>query len=122
MPPTHGRPEEYPWVGGAQLWKETGEGGNSAWCSLYYQLPYQIIDKEKLTVGERDRAVGGMISAIQAFWEDTPLDDMLKLTQNDIVEKMRSLADEYSRNLITIKIDEAQVQFECMDERGINFD
>lgn len=117
-----GRPEENPEVGGTQLWKETGEDGLSAWCSLYYQLPYQIIDKEKLTVGERDRAIGGMINAIQAFWDETPLDDMLKLTENDVVEKMRSLADEYSSNLITIKIDETQAQFESMDERGINFD
>ncbi len=117
-----GRPEENPGVGGTQLWKETGEIGSSAWCSLYYQLPYQIIDKEKLTVGERDRAIGGMINAIQAFWDETPLDDMLKLTQNDVLGEMRSLADEYSSNLITIEIDETQVQFESMDERGINFD
>ena len=119
---TTGRPEEDPWVGGTQLWKETGEGGNSAWCSLYYQLSYQIIDKERLTIGERDRAIGGMISAIQAFWDETTLDDMLKLTESDVVDRMRSLADEYSSNLITIKIDETQIQFECMDERGINFD
>ncbi|WP_312941014.1 M56 family metallopeptidase [Oscillibacter sp.] len=117
-----GHPEENPGVGGTQLWKETGEGGNSAWCSLYYQLPYQIIDKEKLTVGERDRAINGMINAIQAFWDEIPLDDMLKLTQNDVLGKMRSLADKYSNNLIRIKIDETQVHFECMDERGINFD
>lgn len=117
-----GRPEENPWVGGTWLWKETGESGNSAWCSFYYQLPYQIIDKEKLTVGERDRAIGGMISAIQAFWDETPLDEMLKLTQSDVAERMRLLADEYSSKLITIKIDENQVQFEHLDERSIHLD
>ena len=63
-----------------------------------------------------------MINAIQVFWNETPLDDLLKLTQQDVVEKMRSYADEYSNGFIIIKIEESQGQFEGMDERNLNFD
>ena len=113
-----GRPEEDPDVGGTNLTKEADDSG-AAWCNLYYQLPYHITDKEKLTVGERDYAIGGMINAVQAFWDETSLDELLKLTEDDVVAKMASLADEYSSDLITINIDETQVQFEGMDERGL---
>lgn len=70
-----------------------------------------------MTIGERDYAIGGIVSAIEAFWNETPLDDLLTLTERDVVTKMVSLADEYSTDLITITIDENQVQFEGMDER-----
>ncbi len=116
-----GKPEQNPWCGD-DLYKDTGDGAFLAWCNLWYQFPYHIADKGKLTVEERDRAVGGMTNAIQAFWDETPLDDLLKLTESDVVEKMVSWADEYSNDLITITIDENQVQFEGMDERSFNYD
>jgi len=116
-----GKPEQNPWRGD-DLYKDTGDEASLAWCNLWYQFPYHIADKGKLTVEERDRAVGGMTNAIQAFWDETPLDDLLKLTESDVVEKMVSWADEYSNDLITITIDENQVQFEGMDERNFNYD
>ncbi len=116
-----GKPEQDPWHGGVNLYKDTGDGNSLAWCNLWYQFPYHIADKQKLTISERDRSVGGMINAIQAFWDETPLDDLLKLTERDVIEKMVSLAEEYSSDLITIKIDESQVQFEGMDERNLNY-
>lgn len=112
-----GSPEEDPWFGGTSLSKATEEGGYGAWCNLWYQFSYHIADKDRLTIGERDYAIGGIISAIEAFWNETPLDDLLTLTERDVVTKMVSLADEYSTDLITITIDENQVQFEGMDER-----
>lgn len=112
-----GSPEEDPWFGGISLSKATEEGGYGAWCNLWYQFSYHIADKDRLTIGERDYAIGGIISAIEAFWNETPLDDLLTLTERDVVTKMVSLADEYSTDLITITIDENQVQFEGMDER-----
>lgn len=117
-----GKPEQDPWHGGINLYKDTGDGTSLAWCNLWYQFSYHIADKEKLTVGERDRSIGGMINAIQAFWDETPLDDLLRLTESDVVEKMVSLSEEYSSDLITIMIDENQVQFEGMNERNLNYD
>ena len=112
-----GRPEEDPWFAGTILSKDTEDGGYGAWCNLWYQFSYHIADKDRLTIGERDYAIGGIVSAIEAFWNETPLDDLLTLTERDVVTKMVSLADEYSTDLITITIDENQVQFEGMDER-----
>nr|WP_303041109.1 hypothetical protein [Enterocloster clostridioformis] len=112
-----GRPEEDPWFAGTILSKDTEDGDYGAWCNLWYQFSYHIADKDRLTIGERDYAIGGIVSAIEAFWDETPLDDLLTLTEHDVVTKMVSLADEYSTDLITITIDENQVQFEGMDER-----
>lgn len=116
-----GKPEQDPWYGN-DLYKDTGDGNSLAWSNLRYRFSYHIADKGKLSVGDRDRAVGGMTNAIQFFWDETPLDDILKLTESDVVKKMVSLAEKYSSDLITIKIDKNQVKFEGMDERSFNYD
>ena len=97
-----------------------GERKHVAWCDLYYQFSYHIADKETVTVGERDRCVGGMICAVQKFWNETPLDDLLKMTKEDIVLRLTSLATEYSNDKIAITIIADRVHFENVDERMIN--
>lgn len=108
-----GIPEKNPWVSNFNLEKR----GKLVWCRLYYQFPYHISNKEKLTVGERDYRVGSVVDGIQTFWDETSLDDLLNMTEDDIILYMQELASKYSNDLITISIAKDQVQFEKMDER-----
>lgn len=94
------------------------ENGRAAWCSLWYQFSYSITDKSEITVGERDYCVGNMIKDIEKFWNETSTEEMLKMTEKDVVEKLRSIAAGYSAKHITITINEECVQFESMDERN----
>ncbi len=96
--------------------KTTDENG-AAWCSLYYQFSYSISDTEKVTVGERDRQIKGMINAIHSFWNDTDIETILKMSESDIVKELENIAVSYSTDYITITTNEEQVHFERMDER-----
>ena len=98
-----------------------GKRNHIAWCDLYYQFSYHISDKETVTVGERDRCVGGMVCAVQEFWNETPLNDLLKMTKQDIISKLTSLADEYGNDKIAITITSDRVHFES-SEADYNFD
>ena len=99
--------------------KVSEECGRSAWCSLFYQFSYHIADKETITVGERDRIVGGMMTAIREFWETEDLESLLYLDEAQVVELLQVYADAYSTRQLTIRIDEDGVAFEQMDERSI---
>lgn len=99
--------------------KVSEECGRSAWCSLFYQFSYHIADKETITVGERDRIVGGMMTAIREFWETEDMESLLYLDEAQVVEILQALADAYSTRQLTIYIDERGVAFERMDERSI---
>ncbi|MBD5476512.1 MAG: hypothetical protein HDR17_11130 [Lachnospiraceae bacterium] len=88
------------------------------WCQMYYSFSYHVSDKEKVTVGERDRAVGGMLDGIQEFWDETDIEDILKRDKSDIIAKLNELAKKYSTRNIKITVaKEDQIGFECMDER-----
>lgn len=95
------------------------KNGRSAWCDLYYQFSYHIANKKNLTIGERDRIIGGMIYGIENFWNETDIEDMLKMSKNDVVEKLSEIAEKYSDNNITITVRNDQISFEKMDEREI---
>lgn len=95
------------------------KNGRSAWCDLYYQFSYHITDKKTITIGERDRIIGGMIYDIEDFWNETDIEDMLKMNKNDIVEKLCEIAEKYSDNNITITVLNNYISFEKMDEREI---
>lgn len=98
------------------------EGDEAAYalCDLYYQFSYHVSDKQKVTVGERDRCVGGMLKGIEDFWEQTDIDELLKMEKTDIIEKLNELAKKYSTQNITFTImPEDQIGFERMDERSL---
>jgi chaperonin GroEL (HSP60 family) len=63
-----------------------------------------------------------MMSEIQDFWNRTDIEEMLSMTEDDIVSKLKEIATEYSNNNITIIIHEDSVSFEKMDERNRAFD
>lgn len=101
--------------------KSTNENGTAAWCCLYYQFSYSISDTETVTVGERDRQIEGMINSVHAFWNDTDIESILKMSESDIVKHLKKIAETYSTDNVTITTNEEQVHFEFMDERGIMF-
>ena len=115
-----GRPEEEPIYNQDLPQKTIVENDRAAWCSLWYQFSYAIEDKDAITVGERDYRVGNMIRDIEKFWNETSTEEMLKMTEKDVVEKLQEIAGGYSTKHITITIDEEHVQFESMDERNID--
>lgn len=95
------------------------KNGRSAWCDLYYQFSYHITDKKTLKIGERDRIIGGMMYDIENFWYETDIEDMLKMSKNDVAEKLSEIAEKYSDDNITITVRNDQISFEKMDEREI---
>ena len=102
------------------LTKNPGEGAPQyTWCQMVYSFSYHVNDKEKVTVGERDRAVGGMSDGIENFWEQTDIDELLKMNKSDIIKKLNELAAKYSTRNITITVAEDRIGFECMDERSL---
>ncbi len=52
----------------------------------------------------------------------TDIEEMLSMTKDDIVSKLKEIAAEYSNDKITIIIREDSVSFEKMDERSGEFD
>ena len=58
-----------------------------------------------------------MINAVRAFWNNTDVESLLKMSESDIVQELEILAAAYSTDDITITTSEEQVHFERMDER-----
>ncbi len=117
-----GRKEEDPIHNQYLPSKTAEENGYGAWCDLFYSFSYHIADKKMLTVGERDYCIGNMMSEIQDFWNRTDIEEMLSMTKDDIISKLKEIAAEYSNDKITIIIREDSVSFEKMDERNKAFD
>lgn len=92
-----------------------------AWCDLYYRFSYHITDKGAVTVGERDDCIGGMIHAVHAFWEETDINELLAMTEVDVIMRLRAIAAEYGNDRIEIIIDGDGIGFESMDERGLQW-
>ena len=112
-----GRKEEDPGCNQYLPSKTAEENGYNAWCDLFYQFSYHIADKETLTVGERDYCIGSMMNGVQDFWNETDLEEMLSMTKDDVISKLKEIAEEYSNDDISITIYEDSVGFEKMDER-----
>lgn len=112
-----GRPEADPELGEYLLTKSEEAGGGAAWCNLFYGFSYHIPDRSRITVGGRDRCVGGMINAVQAYWDAASLDELLQMEESDIADVLQSLAEEHSNDLISISVDVQRIGFEKMDER-----
>lgn len=71
-------------------------GNSFKWARLDYQISYHISDKKALTIGERDRCIGNFISEIRRFWDNTSLDELLKMSENDVVAYMQKIAEQFS--------------------------
>ncbi len=100
--------------------ENTSDEKSPLWCDFGYRFSYHIANQETLTVGERDRCIGGMITAVEKFWNDTTLDDLLAMTKDDVISHLNSLAAEYSTSDIVITISTEQVHFDHTDEMFIN--
>ncbi|MCI8852760.1 MAG: M56 family metallopeptidase [Lachnospiraceae bacterium] len=109
-----GEPLKPAWVGSRKWVKQEESTGN--WCTLYYQFSYEIPDQSRVTVGERDRLVGGMEKEIRRFWEDSSLQELLAMKEEQVAAYFQRLAEQYSTEQLVISIDEEQVQFEHRPE------
>ncbi len=114
-----GRKEEDPSHNQYLPSKTAEEKGYGAWCDLFYQFSWHIADKQTLTVGERDDCISNMMNEIQDFWNRTDMEEMLNMTEDDIVSKLKEIAAEYSNADLTITIRGDSVGFEKMDERNM---
>ncbi len=98
----------------------TRDGSVMAWCALYYDVSYHVSDKSAVTVGERDACVGGMLSAISAFWQETDMEALLAMTEEDVAARFSAWAAAYSTAGVTFApVTADSIHFEHMDERGI---
>ncbi len=89
-----------------------------AWCSLWYQLNYRIPDKERLTVEERDLCIGNIQKEIQKLWAETDIEQLMLMSEEDIVKELNDIAASYSNERITVTITDNDIQFEKKDERA----
>ena len=94
----------------------------AAQCDLYAEFSYHITDKETVTVGQRDKSVGGMISEINKFWNETDIEELLKMSKKDIVNKLDVMAAKYSGEGVEIFVNEYSINFESMDKRELNME
>lgn len=88
-----------------------------AWCSLWYQLNYRIPDKERLTVEERDLCIGNIQKEIQKLWVETDIEQLMLMSEEDVVKELNDIAAYYSNERITVTITDNDIQFEKKDER-----
>lgn len=89
-----------------------------AWCSLWYQLNYRIPDKERLTVEERDLCIGNIQKEIQKLWAETDIEQLMLMSEEDVVKELNDIAAYYSNERITVTITDNDIQFEKKDERA----
>lgn len=95
------------------------QNGMAAWCDLYYRFFYTILDKSAVTVGDRDRQIEEMINAVRAFWNDTDIEDILKMRKNELINRLKKIAADCSTEKINITLEENSLHFERIDERNL---
>lgn len=90
-----------------------------AWCDLYYDISYRISDKTAMTVAERDACAGGMLAEITQFWQETDIETLLQMTEQEVVEQFRLWAGRHSTEKVWFEpITADDIHFEALDERG----
>lgn len=97
--------------------KTMGKNKNAVWASLCYEFSYCISDPRKITVGERDACIGGMINAVRKFWNGMDMEDTLRMGKKDIAAELQKIAAVHITKDITISIEKKQVLYECVEER-----
>ena len=115
---TGGPEEDAGFARNLPTWQQVENGVTVAWCDLYYDISYHIPDKTRITVGERDSCVAGMQQAIWTFWEETPLEELLAMTEEDVAACFNTWAAENSTEGIRINpVTSDAIHFEAADER-----
>lgn len=107
-----GVPENDPWYDQYLPARFGASDGRSGYCSLYYQFSWHIADKAAVTVGERDRQISGMMKAVSDFWNETSTEELLKMSEADIVAKLQQIMSAHNTSNITITTSEDDVTFE----------
>lgn len=111
-----GRPEEAPGYRSYLMEKEAADG--ITWCGFEYEFTYRLSDQNAVTVAARDGQLSGVLREINCFWEETSLEELLRMTKADVLQKLNEIAVKYSNDWIEITIDEECLYFEGMDERA----
>lgn len=111
-----GLPTEDPSYGAYLPLKTSDQNGRSSWCSLYYEFSYHVADPSVLTVGERDRCIGGIIHGIQDLWDSLEAQDLLSMDETAFAEMFREIAAEYSSSQLTVTVCEDRMYFEKSQE------
>ncbi len=116
-----GKPEEDPGISAdLPMWCHVERGVTLAWCQLYYDITYRISDKSTVTVGERDDCVSAMKNAIGRFWWETDMEDLLQMTEADVVKKFNVWAEDASRGGVAFNpVTPDGIHYECLDERAV---
>ena len=115
-----GGPEEDPGWARNLPEKFEEDGIRTAWCNLYYDISYHITDRTAVTVSERDACVSGMQTAIERFWQETELDALLDMTEEDIVAQFNIWARANSTDGVRFApITGDNIHFESADERRV---
>ena len=96
------------------------KNGQRAWCDLYYQFSYHMKDKKAITIEERDDCVSGVMEGVAEFWNNTPLETLLSMTEEDVAVELERIAEAFNNDKITVEILKEQVSFECMNELDID--
>lgn len=89
--------------------KERQNRTHSFYSSLSYHLSYHISDKKALTIGERDACLARVMSGIEQFWREAKIEDILKMTDAEAVERLNQIAAAESSQKISFQIAAEQV-------------
>ena len=61
-----------------------------------------------------------MVEAIRKFWDETDIEDILKMDKSDLMKELNGLAEKYSSENVIITVGaEEQIGLECIDEREL---
>ncbi len=82
----------------ALFYDKKPQGGQTAfaWDNMNCFLSYFVTDKDSVTVGERDRCVGGMLDAVERLWQEMDAGTALEMKNGEFHSKLVQLAKEYS--------------------------
>ncbi len=61
-----------------------------------------------------------MMDSIRGFWEASTVDQLVQMTEKEMLETLHAIAEKYSSRGITITILDDQTAFEAMDERVVD--
>lgn len=97
--------------------EDTNKKDDVLWCLGSYQLSYHIENLDILSIGERDQYLRNVLSEIQRFWEDTEINQLIKMNKKEIEKKFSEIAAKNSDEKMSFSIVKGQVYFEHTSEK-----